>query len=191
VVRGIVFGYLLAARSQLLLEAPISQLILKHRVNSMAVVARSKCSISSPFIQLTLDFCVQRQIVIFRPLWSSALTSSYNFCQYSFPLSWWSLSHSSIRALLNFYKSPSTSWYTTGLHVTVHSSSAVLHVTKLDLRDDDFLASWKPLCIGIPYFCDWKPGRFRTTSRVRCLWFTSHLKRAAILDSCSKYIKKN
>jgi len=24
------------------------------------------------------------------------------------------------------------------------------------------------LKLGIPYFCDWKPGRFRTTSRDKC-----------------------
>jgi len=24
--------------------------------------------------------------------------------------------------------------------------------------------------VGMPYFCDWKPGRFRTTSRIRWMW---------------------
>jgi len=30
------------------------------------------------------------------------------------------------------------------------------------------------LRIGIPYFCDWKLGRFRRTSLIRQMWFISY-----------------
>jgi len=28
--------------------------------------------------------------------------------------------------------------------------------------------------LGIPYFCDWKPGRFRRTGLIRYMWFISY-----------------
>jgi len=46
-------------------------------------------------------------------------------------------------------------------------------------------------CMGIPYFRDWKPGRFRTTNLIRKMWFISYLEHAAILDSCSWGTNKN
>jgi len=30
--------------------------------------------------------------------------------------------------------------------------------------------------VGIPYFCDWKPGLFRTTSLIRWMCFISDLE---------------
>jgi len=30
--------------------------------------------------------------------------------------------------------------------------------------------------VGIPYFRDWKPGRFKTTSLIRQMWFLSCLE---------------
>jgi len=46
----------------------------------------------------------------------------------------------------------------------------------------------KVICIGIPYFHDWKPGRFRTTALIRQMWFISYLEYVAIFAQyCSSF----
>ena len=38
--------------------------------------------------------------------------------------------------------------------------------------------------VGIPYFRDWKPGRFRTTSLIRQMWFVFYLEYVVVFAKC-------
>jgi len=143
--------------------------------------------VSGP-IRIKLKKLLSRQIVIFRANFfrppskiPSGTPIDIVYLSESFLFRLWQDSHKSTQGWkYSFWESVKENsvwiikWTTLlGIFCKINFTPAVTSCYQVHALNADAHLSAALLCLGIPHFCDWKPGHFRTKSLNRLMWFIS------------------